>query len=95
MAMNIERALVLTFGLGLCLTACTPMDSGFGDSVRTNIAAQTIDPDPVYNEADISASGEKMAAGVERYRTDKVKSPKGIRTTSGVSGGAASGGGRN
>jgi type IV pilus biogenesis protein CpaD/CtpE len=69
------------------------MDAGFGDSVRTNLAVQTIDPDPVYDNSS-TVSGEKMAAGVERYRTDKVKQPKGIKTTSGASGSSAGGGAR-
>lgn len=90
MAMNIKA---LALGLALMLGACTPMDAGFGDSVRTNLAAQTIDPDPVFNAAEAAFSGPKAAAAVERYRTDKVKPPKGIRTTTGISGANAGSGG--
>lgn len=89
MAMNIKALPVSVAGLVLCLGACTPMDAGFGDSVRTNLATQTIDPEPVYNGAEASFSGQKAAAAVERYRTDKVKPPKGIRTTTGVTGGSS------
>ncbi|MBT2187264.1 hypothetical protein KK488_09940 [Sphingobium sp. H33] len=86
-------ALALALSLPLCLGACTPMDAGFGDSVRTNLAAQTIDPDPAANGAEPAYSGQKGAAAVERYRTDRVKPPKGIRTTDGISGGASNSGG--
>lgn len=81
MAMSFK---VGVLGLGLILGACTPVDSGFGESVRTNLAVQTIDPDPKYDAADLTFSGQKGAAAVERYRTDKVKPPKGIRTTESI-----------
>jgi hypothetical protein len=84
--MNIDprlaaSALIAAMGLA----ACTPVDAGMGESVRTNIAVQTIDPDPVYDEPAL-VEGSKMAPAVERYRTDKVKKPVGIKTTSGTGG---------
>jgi len=91
--MNIDRALLVAAAIPLGLAACTPIDEGFGDSVRTNIAVQTVDPDPAYDGPWEEASGAKTAAAVERYRTDKVKQPKGIRTTTGITGGGGSSGG--
>lgn len=85
MAMNSKAALlVLTLSVG----GCTLQDPGFGDSVRTNIAIQTVDPDVAYDGVDATFSGETGAAAVQRYRTDKVKPLKGIRVTSGGTGGA-------
>ena len=87
--MNIDPRLTVSAILAATgLTACTPVDAGMGESVRTNIAVHTIDPDPVYDEPALVAGG-KMAPAVERYRTDKVKKPVGIKTTSGT-GGASS-----
>ena len=94
--MNINRPLLLMAALLPGLAACTPIDVGFGDSTRLNAEVQTIDPAPVYDEALASVSGNKMAPAVERYRTDKVKQPRGIRTTRSISGsGSGSGGGTN
>jgi len=91
--MNIKIVpLGLVICLAPCLGACTPMDPGFGESVRTHMAAQTIDPDPAYNGAEPGESGVKGAAAVERYRTDRVKPPQGIRTTDSNTGSGASAG---
>lgn len=82
--MNIDPLIRTGLGLApfaLLLAGCTAVDQGMGDSVKTNIAVQTVEPAPVYSEALASADGAKMAPAVERYRTDKVKQPKGIRTT--------------
>lgn len=86
--MNIDRALLAVAALLPGLAACTPVDPGFGESTRVNIAVQAVDPDPVYDDMLAEASGAKVAPAVERYRTDRVKPPKGIRTTSGISGGS-------
>jgi hypothetical protein len=82
--------------IGLSLSACTPNDPTLGAAVKHNYALQVIDPDPQYSgEPMEGSSGDKAVAAVERYRTDKVKAPKGIRTTSGISGNSGSGGGSN
>ncbi len=49
-------------------------DPLFGESVRYNVAVQTINPDPVYPEGGMEpgSSGAKGAAAVARYRTDQV-----------------------
>ena len=90
--MNIDRALMLGAGLALAcaLGGCTPVDRGFGDSSRTNLAVQVIDPDPAHAGA-ASVSGEKMGEAAERYRTGTVKKPVGIKTTTGLTGASGSG----
>ena len=89
--MNIDRAgMLAAAGLAVGLAGCTPVDRGFGDSSRTNLAVQVIDPDPVHTGA-ASVSGEKMSDATERYRKGAVKKPVGIKTTSGLTGASGSG----
>jgi hypothetical protein len=90
--MNIDRLCIALMLAPLGLAACTPVDTGFGDSVKSNAAAQVIDPDVRYDGPLAVASGTRMAPAVERYRTDKVKVPKGIRTTNAGTTGSGSGG---
>jgi type IV pilus biogenesis protein CpaD/CtpE len=90
------RALYLGSALLLPLLAgCTANDPTFGGAVRSNYAMQVINPDPQYEGTLVEGgNGQTSAAAVERYRTDKVKQPTSIRTTSGISG-RSSGGGVN
>ncbi|UXC91513.1 hypothetical protein EGM87_03225 [Sphingobium sp. RSMS] len=88
------RALYLAPALLLPLLAgCTANDPTFGGAVRSNYAMQVIDPDPHYEGTLVEGgNGQTSAAAVERYRTDKVKKPQSIRTTSGTGGGGSGGG---
>lgn len=88
--MRIDRLALAALSAACALAGCTPVDTGFGDSVKTNVAVQAIDPEVTYDSPLASADGAKMAPAVERYRTDKVKTPKGIRTTN-VGSGSGSG----
>lgn len=63
------------------LAACTPIDSGLGDSLRTNQALHVINPGPVDDDAPIPVSGERAAAAAERYRKGEVKKPAVVSTT--------------
>ena len=64
-------------------------DPGFGEAVKYNAAVQIIDPDPVYDAdgAQPGDNGDKAAAAVKRYRTDKVKDVQ-VMTTSGSGSGS-------
>lgn len=87
--MNIER--LFAAGLAASLIAgCTPTDVTLGNAVRTTMAAQVVDPDPQYEDAIPTTDAAKAASAVDRYRTDKVKKPVNIRTTSGQSGSSGS-----
>jgi len=88
------RALYLGSALLLpLLVGCTANDPTFGGAVRSNYAMQVINPDPHYEGTLVEGgNGQTSAAAVERYRTDKVKQPKSIRTTSGIRGGSSGGG---
>lgn len=92
--MNFKRTLIsaaLAAATVPSLSACTANDTTFGGAVRQNYAAQIVNPDPQYAEEQTS-DGSVGAAAVERYRTDKVKQPVGVRTTTKSGGG---GGGPN
>jgi len=88
----------ICFGSALLLpllAGCTANDPTFGGAVRSNYAMQVINPDPHYEGTLIEGgNGQTSAAAVERYRTDKVKKPQSIRTTSGTGGGGGGGGAR-
>jgi type IV pilus biogenesis protein CpaD/CtpE len=60
-----------------------------GQSVRQNIAAQTVNPSG-SSEA-VVASGPRTAQAVKRYQTDTVEQPGGATSGGGTSATAASG----
>lgn len=88
-------AVTLAAGVSACATPDTPPYLGgpdnFGEANRQTMLAQVIDPDPHYDAAVPESSGDHAADAIERYRTDKVKKPERIQTSSGI--GAAGGGG--
>jgi len=74
--------LFLLAAAGLMLPACTPHDTGLGETVRRNMALHIIDPNPVYKGEPMEGSSGDLAANAqERYRKDKVKEPRTIQTT--------------
>ncbi len=71
----------------LALAACTPIDTGLGDTIRANQALHVIDPGPVVDDdAPILTSGARAAAAAERYRKGEVKKPAAVSTTGTASG---------
>ncbi len=89
-AMTIKRIIVAGTTLVLLASGCTPNDITIGATVRHNSEVQTVDPDPKYAEAQ-TADGSQVAGAQTRYRTDRVKKARTIRTTSGGSSGSGSG----
>lgn len=87
--MIIKRYMLAGAGL-LALSACTPNDIGLGNAAKANYAAQTVVPDPTYEEAMV-ADGNQTAGAQERYRKGTVKKVKSIRTTNSSSGGGGGG----
>lgn len=90
MSRNNFGAILGLAGLTL-LGACTDMyldrrdtvSFAAGDAVAANKVTHMIDPWPARaGDRNIAFDGERMAAAAERYRTDKVKSPHGINTSS-------------
>ena len=73
--------------------ACAPVDPGFGDSLRYDMAAQTINPDPVYpaTGAKPGSNGEKAADASKKYRKGQTKPVERISANSSGSSGGGSG----
>ncbi|GJL94637.1 MAG: hypothetical protein DHS20C05_10420 [Hyphococcus sp.] len=59
----------------------------FGEAVRQNIAAQTVNPDAPSGDG-VTASGARTAIAQERYENDEVEKPRSenTRRSSGRSG---------
>lgn len=89
--MRCEVKLLAAAGAVLIIGGCAPVDPGMGEALRYDMAAQTIDPDPVYPEdgAKPGDSGEHGAKAVERYRKGSVKDVQSLSTSSGSSGGGS------
>ena len=90
--MPIDRASRVMLAAGVLLLAgCTderpspfkPVDN-FGEANRQTLAAQIIDPNPVYDSAMAESSGDHTAQAIGRYRTDKVKQPDRVQTSNTV-----------
>ena len=75
--------------------ACAPVDPGFGEALRYDMAIQTVDPDPVYPEdgAKPGDSGEHAAEATKRYRKGNTKPVvrESASSASGSGGGSGSG----
>jgi len=85
------KSMLILSGAALGIGGCAPVDPGFGEALRYDMAVQTIDPDPQY-PADASQpgdNGEKAQKAMERYRKGTTK---GLRRES-AGGGSAGGGG--
>ena len=86
----------LAFGLTaatLLLAGCATQNGdlaksaapSFGEAHRYNMAVQTIDPDPVYDDsgAQPGDNGERAADAVERYRTGEIADVEAVATSGG------------
>ncbi|WP_233543150.1 hypothetical protein [Sphingomonas edaphi] len=91
--MRSELKLLLAGVSATALSACTPVDAGFGEAYRYDMAIQTINPDPVYpaDGAKPGDHGEKAAKATERYRKGQTKPVQRDSISSG-SGSSSSGG---
>jgi type IV pilus biogenesis protein CpaD/CtpE len=84
-------SLILLSGCATDGTGALPYMGGkdnFGEANRQTMAAQVVDPDPVYDTAIPETHAEHAGQAVERYRTDKVKMPVRIQTSKNASGGS-------
>ena len=88
MAMHFKLTLILT-GAALAATGCAPVDPGFGEALRYDMAVQTIDPEPQYppDGAQPGDHGEKAQKATERYRKGTTR-PAAQDSASGRGGGA-------
>jgi hypothetical protein len=90
MAMRSELKWIAAGSALLMAGACAPVDPGYGEALRYDMAVQTVDPDPVYPEdgAKPGDSGEHGAKASERYRKGATKP---VQRESASSGASASG----
>lgn len=93
--MNSKLKLGLSGASVMVLAACAPVDAGFGEALRYDMAAQTVDPDPVYAESGAKPgdSGKHAADATKRYREGNTKPVQVQSTKSGGGSGSGSGGG--
>jgi hypothetical protein len=91
MSPNSLRGAALALVAATVLAGCTDMyldrrdtvSFAAGDAVAVNKVTHMVDPwPPRAGDRNIAFDGERMAAAAERYRTDKVKPPSGISTSS-------------
>jgi hypothetical protein len=95
MAMRFELKLVAAASALLLAAGCAPVDSGFGEALKYDMAAQTVNPDPQYPEGAEEPGGDGVhgAKAVERYRKGTTKAVKTETTSTGGSGGSGGGSG--
>ena len=87
--MRFRKPLLCLAGAGLIpLGGCAPVDPGFGEALRYDMAVQTIDPDPQYPADALQPGyhGEKAQQATARYRKGAIKAPAAQGSSSGGSG---------
>ena len=73
-----------------------PIAASGGNAVATNVVTHMVDPWPPQSaNRNIGFSGPKMETAMERYRQNKVITPRGIGTSSAYQEPAAGAGGQN
>ncbi|HEX6978893.1 MAG TPA: hypothetical protein VF342_06300 [Alphaproteobacteria bacterium] len=82
------RTLIVPVLAAAALAACaesppylSAADESFGNAVRHNMALQVVNPDPQPDPGPIALEGDRALIALERYRTDQVKQPRPLRTT--------------
>ncbi len=65
--MSIRPFLLLTTGLTLAGCASSPVEDAYGDSVRSVVAAQRIEPQP--REPELTTDGARLEGVMTIYRT--------------------------
>ncbi|HEY7800155.1 MAG TPA: hypothetical protein VIA80_15420 [Hyphomonadaceae bacterium] len=76
-------AILAAFALGACATEIGAYDEAkdvFGNAVRQNIAAQTVNPQG--SSADVASSAARAAKANQAYLTDRVEKPEAVGASS-------------
>lgn len=79
---TIVMTLLPLLALGACGTQ-KPLGRDFGNSIRHNMAVQTVNPEP--STVSPLYDGEHAARAIQKYREGTVEEPKPITTTGGSS----------
>ena len=85
MAMHFKAILLSTGAALFAAAGCAPVDPGFSEAVRYDLAVQTIDPDPQYpaDAAKPGDNGEHGQKATERYRKGNTKPVRPLSSQSG------------
>jgi hypothetical protein len=81
---SVAAVLMLVFVAGCTSTngqVHSAKQDNWGEANRQTMAAQIIDPAPVYEDTIAPTSGTQVAGAIERVRTDKVKKPERVKTS--------------
>ncbi len=81
-AITIVMTLLSLLALGACSTS-KPIGRDFGNSVRHNMAVQTVNPEP--SRVSPLYVGDHAAKAIGKYREGNVEEPASVTTTGGVS----------
>ena len=82
--MATKHPLICCSLLALFAVSCThyatdrqeTLEDGFGNSVKSNVAVQTINPDAGKEQVPVATKdGQKTEQALKQYRTDKGKAP--------------------
>ena len=78
------KSMLILAGAGILAAGCAPVDPGFGEALRYDMAVQTVDPDPQYAADALQPGyhGEKAQKATDRYRKGVTK-PVQQQTSSG------------
>lgn len=79
---TIAMTLLLLLALGACSTQ-KPLGRDFGNSIRHNMAVQTVNPEP--STVSPLYDGEHAARAIEKYREGTVEDLETVPTTGGSS----------
>ncbi len=79
---TIVMTLLSLLALGACGTQ-KPLGRDFGNSIRHNMAVQTVNPEP--STVSPLYDGEHAAQAIKKYREGTVENPETITTTGGSS----------
>lgn len=69
-------ALLAVLALAGCMDPHEPLSADFGNSVRANIQAQLVNPEPNYSSAFPETDGQRIENAIRRYRTNRVFPPR-------------------
>ena len=73
-----------TFAVAGCATGSGEdfmADTTWGEANRRTMAAQVIDPNPVYEDPIPPTSADNAVDAIDRLRNDQVKEPERVSTT--------------
>ena len=79
------KSMLILAGAGMAAVGCAPVDPGFGEAVRYDLAVQTVDPDPQYPADALQPGyhGEKAQKATDRYRKGTTKPVQAQSSSSG------------